>query len=370
MNNSLTDLIQTQQELNERLTPIGFEAIFETNKMFDPVLSVVPDNRLQAAVDKPYNALDMLTATVRDVTDTNSAIHAAFENQYKKSALGNALTTILDQGSLSAALSKSWDTSSLSLYQALGLQNSVNLKYASEYIAPRNILGLSGLGDIMKLRSVDMLQEPNTSFLNTSFEFIEQAFHSFTLPDFEEIEIGSNKEEKKKIIIQICPSEIGKVIRQLYKDPSRLNDINPRKFEETIAELFRFHGYHVTLTKQTRDGGFDMSLERIMPDGTLFKAVAECKRINGKKVDVNVIRCLSAVAYREYAQGNLLKPQGIIVTSSTFSPDAIKETTYMPAKLSLKDRNDIIDWAGSYSGKLRCIDLDLSKRTTQQGIIY
>lgn len=189
------------------------------------------------------------------------------------------------------------------------------------------------------------------SNIGNTLAFTQINRRSFILPDFDEVELNDSSDESGKIIIQIDPKHLRQTIMSLYNDPNILKSINPHKFEDVVAELLRHHGYKVKQTKKTRDGGFDMVIEQIQEDGTPFKAIVECKRFN-KKIDVSIIRCFSAVAYREKIK------RGIIVTSSTFTRDAIDECKLgLPADLTLKNKKDLLGWAGSYLGKMPYVDL-------------
>ncbi len=47
-------------------------------------------------------------------------------------------------------------------------------------------------------------------------------------------------------------------IERLSQFPGDLRNLNRRRFEELVAELFVGFGYAVELTKRTRDGGKDI----------------------------------------------------------------------------------------------------------------
>lgn len=66
-------------------------------------------------------------------------------------------------------------------------------------------------------------------------------------------------------------SRIQKVIFEIYRDNSLLYKITPFKFEKVIAELLKFQGFTVELTKQTRDGGYDIIALRFIDNHNPLK---------------------------------------------------------------------------------------------------
>jgi len=145
--------------------------------------------------------------------------------------------------------------------------------------------------------------------------------------------------------IQIELNEINtELIKYLGKHPEYMRHLNPRKFEELIAEIIRSKGYDVTLTPQTRDGGKDIIAIYKSPFGhQMF--IIECKRFNEKKVGVELVRGLYGVKISEHAN------QGILVTSSTFTKEAIEFVKPLKFELALKDFNDITQWCKEYNKK-------------------
>jgi len=60
---------------------------------------------------------------------------------------------------------------------------------------------------------------------------------------------------KSPIIIK----DMDDAVKHFFKKyPERMYDMNPRKFEELIAAIFKDFGFDVELTKATRDGGRDI----------------------------------------------------------------------------------------------------------------
>ena len=62
----------------------------------------------------------------------------------------------------------------------------------------------------------------------------------------------------EKPIIQVVSFVEQRLIEELHKHPDLFKDMDRRRFEEIVAELFDGFGYAVELTKRTRDGGKDV----------------------------------------------------------------------------------------------------------------
>ncbi len=149
-----------------------------------------------------------------------------------------------------------------------------------------------------------------------------------------------NKEiEISKINITDINSEVKKYFK---KNPDKLYELTPRKFEELIADIFNDLGFNVELTQATRDGGRDI-IARIRNSVADFLTYIECKKYAAEhKVGVSIIRELTGVHYFK-------KPAlSIIVTTSFFTKDAMEEAGQLENQLALKDYNNIKDWLAKY----------------------
>ena len=132
------------------------------------------------------------------------------------------------------------------------------------------------------------------------------------------------------------------VKKYLKRYPKKLYELSPRKFEELIASILEDMGFSVELTNATRDGGKDImaSIKKEIADLLLY---IECKRYSpDNKVGLGIIREVSGVHY-------LRKPsKSIIVTTSFFTTDAIKEAKKIEYQLELRDYDDIKSWLKKY----------------------
>lgn len=133
------------------------------------------------------------------------------------------------------------------------------------------------------------------------------------------------------------------LIRYLAKHPELLYELHPRRFEELVAELLRDQGFEPTLTPRTRDGGRDILAARSDALGSLLYLV-ECKRYAPKnKVGVEVVRAIHGVTNAERAT------KGVIVTTSSFSKDAIAFASPLKYGIGLYDFEALKSWLNRYN---------------------
>ncbi|AVD54552.1 hypothetical protein BEH_24640 (plasmid) [Priestia filamentosa] len=132
------------------------------------------------------------------------------------------------------------------------------------------------------------------------------------------------------------------LIRYIARNPEIMREINPRKFEELVAELFNNKGYQVELTPRTRDGGKDIYAIRKDSIGTTLYVVEAKRYSENNKVGVEIVRGLYGVKSAERAN------VGVIVTTSSFTQDAIEFASPLKYELSLNDYTDLKKWLIEY----------------------
>lgn len=158
------------------------------------------------------------------------------------------------------------------------------------------------------------------------------------IEEVNEVDFFPEQSTGSKIILKEVPL-VEKLIGEIYIDNHKLYQVSPSDFEEMMAEYLRKEGWEVSLSKKTRDGGYDMiALQHI---GSLpFKVIAECKRFAPKrKVGIDILRGFQTVMLREKAN------KGVIFTSSYFSTEVRKEKDiYLHHQIDLKDYDDIMSW--------------------------
>lgn len=133
-------------------------------------------------------------------------------------------------------------------------------------------------------------------------------------------------------------SVYAELVDVLAEEPRLLHALDPREFEELIAELFARNGFEVDLTSRTGDRGADLYAVRQTGLGKL-RYVIECKRNSPRnRVGPKLVRELRGVVDRERTTC------GVLVTTSTFTPGAREEQQTTPYQLSLRDFEHVASW--------------------------
>lgn len=149
-------------------------------------------------------------------------------------------------------------------------------------------------------------------------------------------------DDHSSIIVQT--NRIKEVISEIYSNNEILFKIEPRRFEEVIAELLYHQGFQVELTKQTRDAGFDILAVKDL-HGFPLKFLVECKRFaSNRPVGIEIIRSFCDVIKEQKAN------KGLIVTTSYFSQPAVARQNLEGNVLDFRDRLDLMDWVKKYLG--------------------
>jgi len=143
---------------------------------------------------------------------------------------------------------------------------------------------------------------------------------------------------------------IPRLIDYLKRSPQDIHLIDPREFEEVIAEIFRDKGFNVALTPRTNDGGKDVIAIEKNDLGIETKYFIECKKHSpSNKVGVDIVRSLYGVQNSRNSAN-----KSIIATTSTFTSGArrfVEEETRSRWDMSLKDYSDVTSWIHGYAKK-------------------
>lgn len=181
---------------------------------------------------------------------------------------------------------------------------------------------------------------------NASLRSEEDAEHELIM---KMAELGAKLEVKEELYRQEVSesntslTDINEEIKKYFKKhPEKLYELSSRKFEELVASILQDFGFSVELTKATRDGGSDI-IASIKNAITSFLVFVECKKYSqDNKVGVGIIREVAGVH-------TLRQPsKSIIVTTSFFTNDAIKEAQLFKEQLQLKDYHALKEWLSKY----------------------
>lgn len=124
------------------------------------------------------------------------------------------------------------------------------------------------------------------------------------------------------------------LIAMLQRQPDRVFEVDPRRFEEVTARLFERLGYEVSLTPAGGDGGKDLFIARTDELGS-FLYYVECKRYAPRRpVGVALVRQLAGVLATDRATA------AILLTTSRFTGPARETADQWRHRMSLKDYGD------------------------------
>jgi HJR/Mrr/RecB family endonuclease len=147
---------------------------------------------------------------------------------------------------------------------------------------------------------------------------------------------------KREVPVQLVDVS-SKLIKQLAANPRQLYLLQPRKFEELVAELLHDMGSDVQLTPESKDGGRDVLASINTPFGKLL-LIVECKRYaEHRKVGAAIVeRFLWTVDRRDRAS------LGILATTSSFTHDARLLESSNKWRLGLRDYDHLVEWLSRY----------------------
>ncbi|MFT3908055.1 MAG: restriction endonuclease [Ferruginibacter sp.] len=236
------------------------------------------------------------------------------------------------------------------------IQQMFNLPAYKKFIEHQNLfkappvvaealIGLSKMSDYIDftdtyttyLRTIDSILKPSKE-LQALGEVAKLMKQDFNLSDL----INLEEEEEDEVILIDETKRIKRIITDIYNDNSIALSIQPREFEEVVAELLNSQGFKVELTKQTRDNGYDIIAIKYLDSHNPIKFLVECKRFSKQKVGVEIIRSFSHVIASEKAN------RGIIVTTSYFTLDAKKMQKETPYLLDYRDKDKLMEWIDQY----------------------
>lgn len=129
------------------------------------------------------------------------------------------------------------------------------------------------------------------------------------------------------------------IFRYLSRKPDKVLDMSPREFEKLVASIFRANGFNVELTPASHDGGFDvLAVQRSNLVGET-RFLIECKRYKkDKKIGIGLVQRLIGTVNQFKAT------KGILVTTSSFTRDALNCVKSTGGILTVKDYKCLEGW--------------------------
>lgn len=159
-------------------------------------------------------------------------------------------------------------------------------------------------------------------------------------------DINKQVEGSPQQIIKTVQPEIilvkNTLIDKLKCSPKDLYKIEPRQFEQVVAELLSNMGWNVELTPATRDGGKDILAYKDLGLGKIL-CLVEAKRYKiTHPISVELVRQLYGTLIHHKAN------MAMLVTTSRFSKDSQDFQKQYEYLLSLKDYKDVVSWLINY----------------------
>lgn len=157
-----------------------------------------------------------------------------------------------------------------------------------------------------------------------------------------EIIYQANANSSESSLITSVSSEL---IAKLAEYPEERFHLNPRLFEEVVAEILFRMGYEVQLTPQSGDKGRDIICNYGTPIDPILMLV-ECKRYAAHRlVGPEPITRLWFRMFNDNAN------MAMVVTTSSFQPIAKETAAERGYQISLKEGDDFIKWIRSFKSK-------------------
>jgi len=171
---------------------------------------------------------------------------------------------------------------------------------------------------------------------------VSEAFEVLSIETASPIYVAPSFEPE---IPQLLRASGNRLIDFISENPKFLYRMDPRAFEELVAELLYKSGFEVQLTAQTRDGGKDIiAFHHVL--NIKSKYIFECKRYAMKnKVSIDVVQRIYGVKHSEQAN------KAVVVTTSDFTRDARKFAAAHQWDLDLKAYGDLLQWIRSTARK-------------------
>lgn len=142
--------------------------------------------------------------------------------------------------------------------------------------------------------------------------------------------LDEDSPERKRLVSAV--SEVSdELIRELSARPDLLYRLDPRKFEQLVAELYRRQGFEATLTPASGDEGADVYVVGHNDLGRTLWVVQAKRNAPERKIEAGVVRELLGTVTAKNASA------GILITTSFFQPGAEKLEREFRYRLSLKD---------------------------------
>lgn len=147
-------------------------------------------------------------------------------------------------------------------------------------------------------------------------------------PDGQPLSSGSADMEAVELSVKNTSDAL---IAHFARNPEAMYEMDPRTFEELVAELYEREGFEVELTRASRDGGVDIYAVQRATFGS-FLTVVDCKRYAADRpIEVGLVQGLYGTV------NDLHASMGVIATTSYFTGGAKRLQERRKHRLGLQD---------------------------------
>lgn len=168
------------------------------------------------------------------------------------------------------------------------------------------------------------------------------AFYKHVLSSISSLRTLYSDETVPQSLIDVVNTINVELIDHIRKHPEEIHKIEPRQFEELIAELLASFGWEVGITPATKDGGYDIFAISKDVAGLTSSWVVECKKYSARnKVEVSIARELYTV------KNEIKVANALLATTSSFTRGVI-DFAASRYDFHLKDLEGILEWINTY----------------------
>jgi HJR/Mrr/RecB family endonuclease len=186
-----------------------------------------------------------------------------------------------------------------------------------------------------------LIIEPTPILYKTDHSEAEQLYQSSEISAEEERIFETSEVNKKTRLTVVSIND--ELKRYLALHPEKIYNLNPRRFEELIADILHDFGFDVRLTQATRDGGIDI-YAYVKTTVCSFLVFVECKQwAPNKHVGIDIVQRVFGV--QQIGKAN----KSMIITTSFFTQPAKIEAKRYNGLMELRDFNALKNWLNRYN---------------------
>ncbi|MDD2466191.1 MAG: restriction endonuclease [Desulfobulbus sp.] len=327
--------------------PMIYLSPFNDSQVLDYILKKFNGTKSSEPVEKAKILLDRMGG-LRQKPFLLSHIHDLVDSDIES----------WDEENIYSALVKSWLQREQRKIETLGVNSGIAIeefhtacteiasfmeKNNSVDVTPIELYAI--IKNIPSINLIKTMDVAGRSFLSRdscgNYKFFHKSIRDYFLKSKDKLLYEEGLNLPKEVIEVVCLIN-RELINYLKYNPKELYRLQPRQFEELVAEILSSYGWEVKLTPSTKDGGYD--LFAIVKDisGVSTSWIVECKKYAPEnKVGVDIVRGLWGV------KQDLRVANAMLATTSFFTKgvDEFKSSRY---DMELKDYEGLVEWINEY----------------------